>query len=35
MTPNPLCDQPLLAALVLVCLILHVWWREPLRATLP
>jgi transposase-like protein len=31
MTPNPLFYQLLLAALVLVCLIIHVWWPDPRR----
>ena len=35
MAPNPLFYQLLLAALVLVCLIIHVWWPDPLRATPP
>jgi len=33
MTSNPWFYQLLLAALVLVCLIIHAWWPDPLRAT--
>jgi len=34
MTSNPWFYQLLLAVLVLVCLIIHVWWPDPLRGTL-
>jgi hypothetical protein len=33
MTPNTLFYQLLLAALVLICLLIHVWWPDPLRTT--
>lgn len=33
MTSNPWFYQLLLAVLVVVCLIIHVWWPDPLRAT--
>jgi len=33
MTPNPLFYQLLLTALVLVCLIIHVWWPDHPRPT--
>jgi hypothetical protein len=32
MTSNPWFYQLLLAALVSVCLIIHVWWPDPLRS---
>ena len=35
MAPNSLFYPLLLAALVLVCLIIHVWWPDPLRAVPP
>ena len=35
MAPNLWLYQLLLAALVLLCLIIHVWWPDPLRATPP
>src|SRR5215510_10041200 len=35
MAPNVLFYQLLFAALVLVCLIIHVWWPDPLRAAPP
>jgi transposase-like protein len=35
MTSNPWFYQLLFATLVLICLIIHVWWPEPLRATPP
>jgi transposase-like protein/IS1 family transposase len=33
MTPHPWFYQLLLAALVLICLIVHVWWPDPRRPT--
>jgi hypothetical protein len=35
MTSNPLFYQLLLAALVLLCIIIHAWWPDPLRGTPP
>ena len=35
MTPNALFYQLLLAALVLICLIIHVWWPDPRRPVFP
>jgi hypothetical protein len=35
MASNALFYQLLFAALVLVCLIIHVWWLDPLRAAPP
>lgn len=35
MTSNPWFYQLLMAALVLVCLIIHIWWPDPLRAIPP
>ena len=35
MAPNALFYPLLLETLVLVCLIIHVWWPDPLRATPP
>lgn len=35
MAPNAVFSQLLFAALVLVCLIIHVWWPDPLRAAPP
>jgi len=35
MAPDAFFYPLLLAALVLVCLIVHVWWPDPLRATPP
>ena len=35
MTSNPWFYQLLLAALVLTCLIIHVWWPDSLRAVPP
>ena len=31
MTPNVLFYQLLVVALVLICLVIHVWWPEPRR----
>ena len=33
MAPNLLFYQLLLVALVLICLLIHVWWPDPPRAT--
>ena len=35
MTSNPVFYPLLLAVLVLVCVIVHAWWPDPLRATPP
>ena len=35
MAPNLLFYHLLLAALVLVCLIMHIWWPDPLSAPPP
>jgi hypothetical protein len=35
MAPSPLFYQLLLTALVLICLIIHVWWPDPLRVAPP
>jgi hypothetical protein len=35
MTPNLLFYQLLLVALVLICIVIHVWWPDPSRATPP
>jgi IS1 family transposase len=35
MAPNAVFSQLLFAALVLVCLIIHVWWPDPVRAAPP
>ena len=35
MMPNPLFYQLLLVALMLICILIHVWWPDPSRATPP
>ena len=35
MAPNPLLYQLLLVALVLICLLIHVWWRDAPSASPP
>jgi hypothetical protein len=35
MTPNLLFYQLLLVALVLICIVIHVWWPDSSRATPP
>jgi transposase-like protein/IS1 family transposase len=35
MIPNPLFYQLLLVALILICIMIHVWWPDPSKATPP